>query len=140
MREILFKGKRGDNGEWVEGNLFIPDDDNRPTEICIGTDIVRITYAVDPDTISQFTGLYDKNGERIYDNDILALRQEFGIRIKYTYIVVYFADNGCLCSSYYKNKKYNHPLFNEDGEAHISDFEIVGNLFDNPELLERNNG
>ena len=87
MREHLYKGKRIDNGEWVEGNLFIPDEGyNAPTQICIGTDRVRITYNVDPETVCEYAGLTDKNGKRIFEGRIVmakvGLRTYMGI-VKY---------------------------------------------------------
>ena len=54
MRDIIFRGKRLDNGEWVEGNLFIPDKPDTPTQIRIGTNGVRICYDVNPSTIFGF--------------------------------------------------------------------------------------
>jgi hypothetical protein len=66
MREILFRGKRVDNGEWVEGDLM-HDFDNIPSSIrdCCGSNPVI------PSSVSEFTSLYDKNGEKIFEGDIV---------------------------------------------------------------------
>ena len=80
MREILFKAKRLDNGEWVEGNVFFAD--NGKCEICIGTPIVRITYEVDPETVCQYTGeeiFQNENTKpcfksvKVWENDLIAI-------------------------------------------------------------------
>ena len=73
MREILFKAKRIDNGEWVEGCLVI--DHSRPNLFEYRMQPVEsgVLYAppIKPETICQFTGLYDKNENKIWENDIL---------------------------------------------------------------------
>ena len=81
MREILFKAKRLSDGKWVEGNLFLSDD--KKCQICIGTPIIRICYDVDPATVCQYTGLKDKNGEMIFEGDIVKLRTGRVCKIEY---------------------------------------------------------
>ena len=83
MREILFKAKRLDNNEWVQGNVFFAD--NGKCEICIGTPIVRITYDVDPETVCQYTGKSISQNDNtskdelpfdiaeVFENDLIAV-------------------------------------------------------------------
>ena len=129
MREILFRGKRIDNldnGEWVEGNLFIPDEGHdAPTQICIGTNIVRITYDVDPDTVSEFTGLYDKNGKRIFEGDIIKARPSLP-----PYEVIY--ENAELKI----RNKYGNILLPQQEAIIWTEAQIIGNKWDNPEFLD----
>lgn len=137
MREIKFRGMRVDNDEWVYGCLINNTPDGR---IFIQEDI----YSLDPkqikkDTVGQFTGLYDKNGKEIYEGDVFA--DENGVD------VVVFND-GCFRLNLYEWYEYcldgsayedrwsvvdSIPInvFTLDGE------EIIGNIYDNPELIER---
>lgn len=127
MHEIIFRGKRIDNGEWVEGNLFAPDEVKHrkaPTEILVGTNIVRISWEVDPSTVGQYTGLEDKNGRRIFEGDIVDIlteNEEIG--------VVEYEDGGFLVSA---------DGFCVDFHTNIkgTDLDVIGNIHDNPELLE----
>lgn len=72
MREILFKAKRLDNGEWVEGYYIGPIGVLDVHEICDVHDITGPRVEVDPSTVCQYTGLKDKNGKRIFEGDILS--------------------------------------------------------------------
>lgn len=76
MREILFKAKRIDNGEWIVGCLINLDDDTyRIATSCLQNEadelLLVCSYEVDPSTICQFTGLTDKNGQKIWENDVV---------------------------------------------------------------------
>ena len=129
MREIIFRGKRLNDGEWVEGNLFIPDKPDTPTQICIGTNVVRISYDVDPSTIGQYTGLTDKNGKKIFEGDIVSERPPMNT-IAYIGKVVWDEEmtlfrvvfdtpsNCCILGTYSRS------------------YTVIGNIYDNPELLK----
>lgn len=93
MREIIFKAKRIDNGEWVEGYLFDNGFDGKEKKYFVGGlviekyngtacdewDITGIDFCeINPETICQFTGLTDKNGKKIWENDIVTCRTKYG--------------------------------------------------------------
>lgn len=130
MREILFRGKRKDNGEWVYGNLFIPDYKDKPTEILIGTNVVRISFDVIPETVGQYTGLTDKSGTKIYEGDIVKITDDWGDTD--------FSDGGIGDVNFYYGLWYVsgavHNSLNELDQCYY--IEIIGNIYDNPELLK----
>lgn len=127
-RRILFKAKRIDNGEWVEGQyVYITNpltEDGKPIKhlICNGTNIFN--DLIDPDTLCQYTGLTDKNGKKIWENDIV----HCGTKLRVSWH--HFKASWVLSK---KGWLYNH-FFGEAVEP--EDVEVVGNVFDNPELLE----
>ena len=126
MREILFRGKRIDNGKWVEGNLFVPDKvDFRkpPTEILMGIDILRICYEVDPETVGQYTGKVVKTG-KVFDGDI-------GKSIDGIFLVCWDDEKAAFVMRF--NEYPYETLYLEEM---WDDAEIIGNIHDNPELLE----
>ena len=143
MREILFRGKRLDNGEWVEGYLYITH--NGEHEISIYNDEVNIerwTHEVDPSTIGQYTGLTDKNGNRVVDGDLLPTAQVaaglggyYQPPLDYPVNVVVKWD---LCAWMWEtlceDKRY---ISFPDAWCHY-ECEVIGNITDNPELLENN--
>ena len=138
MREILFRGKRLDNGEWVEGHLHILFDGTTLIiskgaggfTISHGEDIFQTAhvYEVDPETVGQFTGLTDKNGRKIFERDVLSWVDWKGI--KRSSCVQYDAEwnRFCVRLSGAESIGVNRHL--------SSDIEVIGNRWDNPELLE----
>ena len=120
VREILFRGKRVDNGEWVQGSLFAEGarfEIVRSTCNTVGIEGVE----VNPETIGQYTGLNDKNGNKIFEGDIITDRYNAG--------VVEAEQWNCGCC----NEVFGFTCFN----VGLSDSEVIGNKTDNPELLKR---
>ena len=134
MREILFRGKRVDNGEWVYGlpykakygciSSIVNDDEER--------------FLILPETVGQYTGLKGKNGKEIYEGDIVCTRFPEGCK-----------NAGKICSigdiqfrgsmfgidwAQWKNDTF-WGLRRIDEDFH-KEIEVIGNIYDNPELLE----
>lgn len=137
MREILFRGKRP-NGCWVQGDLTqfcidgvktskISNHDLRAT--LNGLRVSTYTNEVAPDTVGQYTGLTDKNGTKIFEGDIVNFKTTAyyfkNCRIKYQ------SCYGRYCAI--DNHGYEYPM------DKTFKYEVIGNIHDNPELLERSN-
>ena len=129
MMEILFRGKRLDNGEWVTGNLFVSDTDSR-THILVGSRIFTIEWEVDPSTIGQYTGLKDKNGKRIFEGDVAKVMQGKDKDIAYVGF-----ENGAFMLYPKTGNIYERTLWSY--WYNDWDVEVIGNITDNPELLEK---
>ena len=127
-REILFKAKRKDNGKWVEGDAI-----HEPIGMSIRHEKngMSVRVPVDPDTLCQYTGLTDKNGKRIWENDICDRKE------KYPEIVTYNKGDWQLDYSYVFGKEMHTDACNLGFYVCERDcVEVIGNIFDNPDLLE----
>lgn len=124
MREILFRGKRTDNGEWVYGDLSQHKNGKKFIKCGNATQ----SYEVIPETIGQYTGLTDKNGKKIFEGDIIKTNK-FSEPNK-QYIVKFDFQLGAFIGQ----DKYNMYFVTFDGDS--DQFEIIGNIHDNPELLK----
>ncbi len=129
MRENmgLYRGKRKDNGEWIEGSLLKVTISSETCYLIFGEDfltdgneVVALIHAlVDPETIGQFTGLPDKNGKRIFEGDVLR----------------YCGVQNVVVSFEYGQFVINHYAINLL-RSRNAESEIIGNIHDKPELLE----
>lgn len=120
MREILFRGKRRDNGEWVYGSL----------QVFKGYSIFdkyvwKNFFTVNYQTVGQYTGLLDKEGKKIFEGDIINGRNLLH-EDRIIYRVVYEENGFYYCD---EDDVAWHP-------EHIENAEIIGNIYDNPELVE----
>lgn len=144
MREILFRGKRADNGEWVEGyyvkipepytgkvkHIIIP----LTTALWHVTEGLSVHEDVIPETVGQWTGLTDKAGKKIFEGDICnetVLSEEKSLTIEYLSASYYFKyiDDPYHCMT---------PLDDNEFGLEGSWLAVIGNIHDNPELLEAN--
>lgn len=136
MREILFKAKRIDNGEWVEGNLicgntksFIVCEYETACNDGENTDFYATEwYEVDPETVCQYTELTNKNGNKIWENDIVKASFFCGVKQKDEIGTAEWL-NGAFCF------KHNDEEYGRHFLGYVNDAEAIGNIFDDSELL-----
>lgn len=136
MREILFRGKSTDNGEWVYGVPIIAKDDiadkyitvmvDNPNEI-VPMEGLSLFEQVDPETVGQYTGLTDKNGKKIFEGDIVRYNDTI-------HKVIFCTINGCAFFGITMPER--GEIWNFDGITCANKMEVIGNIHGNPELLE----
>ena len=151
MREILFKAKRTDNGKWVEGYYYKMSE----TTYCFKEDYERkpvpkhhyilqermtdwglpnliVQIEIDPETLCQFIGLCDKNGKRIWENDIFQCTDETMVTQKD--LIEYNETHASFVRLRNTGKLGLQYLWID--EVTCNHGEVIGNIFDNPELLQ----
>lgn len=139
MREILFRAKRIDNGKWAEGYLvkgkwYLNEEEKYAilsTDLCFYPHCeINEWIEIDPETICQYTGLTDKNGKRIWENDIVGAWSEG----KHTIGRVKRRVDGLyIIYPSYQKQEFWGLCPDENGKTTV---EVIGNIFDNPELLK----
>ena len=131
IREVIFRGKRADNGEWIEGDLLQTRYHSGHIEYQIMPQTpVSSAYPVLSETVGQYTGLTDKNGKRIFEGDIVHCVS----KLDSADMVVIFE---CGQFRMVLAEKY-HEYQTNVGYYDINCFakEVIGNIHDNPELME----
>ena len=126
MREILFRGKRTD-GQWIYGGLLKVTYDGNTYNLIFADNFLFVFgeakamehACVDPATVGQFTGLTDKNGQKIFEGDILKWDS---------------MEWGC---GHLEIASWDYELFNMRRNDWEEWCEVIGNVYDNPELLEK---
>lgn len=147
MREILFRGKSVNDGNWVEGSLVVttiePVDDTPikhyhiedmtigvfPNEFTSG-----LSETVNPNTVGQFTGLTDKNGKKIFEGDVVLY--PWNDQDKPERFTIKFKDGQFVASPVKETGDYWDFMVG----GYSKEMEVIGNIHDNPELLEVPNG
>lgn len=154
MREILFRGKRLDNGKWIEGCLINLDEDSghvlivplyhHASTMSVSRIIEYTSAYVNPKTVGQFTGLTDKNGTKIFEGDILEYNDgydyfkgevvfengAFGVG---SYEVIGFSSGCCDNFADVWQLFWNQEVTDEPELYYCK---LIGNIHDNPELLK----
>jgi len=124
MDRYLYKARRTDNGEWVVGYIIRYGHTGKEKYYIVpsyASDLYAIE--IDTSTICQCTGLKDKNGKLIWENDIVKINNS---KVN---VLITFRDFEIICTIP-SEKYYKHRL------EYDTEYEVIGNRFDNPELLE----
>lgn len=131
MREILFRGKNKNKIVWCVGGLLYDEENDKALIAEHFEDGAAYLREVFPETVGQYTGLTDKNGKKIFEGDIVTGLFLFGMPIK---AVVVFKD-GSFGLGWSRG---GTNTFNAFTSLCNVEYEVIGNVFDNPDLIGRN--
>ena len=129
IREVIFRGKRTDNGEWItDSETYIRDGDG----IWLSDENLNVVTVI-PETVGQYTGLTDKNGKRIFEGDICRFKRfndvhvgEIVFNVTTASFIMWYQS---IVGAY--GEKATHQML----LSVCDDIEVIGNIYDNPELL-----
>ena len=124
MREILFRGKDLETGKWLYGSFV-----NTPNHTYISTNGEAFPAKVEPKTVGQYTGLTDKNGVKIFEGDIVR-NIESGTKA----LVQFFPEHGAFMA-WIRNESFSINQVENLGEIEMPEIEVIGNIYDTPELI-----
>lgn len=137
MREMLFKAKRIDNGEWIEGYYYKRVQGNNVVDAIekYNGNIESIEYyEINPETLCQYIGITDKNDRKIFENDIIETHT-FGFDNDHFITYVKFGAKFSMQGFYLDNGR-SLFYFGQSDLTKMDDTKVIGNIFDNPELVK----
>lgn len=140
MREILFRAKRLDNGEWIYGDLLTPTDIMDIWEISENTGMGD-RYEIDPETVGQYTGRMDRSGNKIFEGDYLGdwCENDEGEECLGAYGAVTWWEIDTRYMLTTKDGLANDWTYEEETHPiNWGDLYILGNIYDDPDLLGDN--
>lgn len=145
-REILFRGKRTDNGEWIYGDLRHISDGHGGYILCIvdntngrNNDVTGVEVV--PETVGQYTGLTDKNDVKIFEGDIVTKCRQSLIDNIYCFHFDYgFVEMNNCAFGVRSIIKDGFERFDDEFKKYKVEYKVVGNIYDNPEMLSIKKG
>ncbi|MCM1115624.1 MAG: YopX family protein [Clostridium sp.] len=134
MREILFRGKHVSSGKWIISPSIRQEEDGSVYLL-----VKRTWYNVDPETVGQSTGLTDKSITRIFEGDIIRCKYANALINEHIQTVVFY--NGKFMAKFSNGGAYAELFdgarhFTFDKSIYMTEVEVIGNIHDNPKLLE----